>query len=776
MSAYAYRTDGRTTISGTVPDRYQNGTTNPVSIPITIASTNTSNTLTLTAYYDLNVLPYPFTSYSLPDIRAAPGDQINVKLAQYINNATNISVSLGSASTGNTKRADANWLQYDASSQSLSGTVPKDANGDLTATLSASNAGYTGTSDLRISVAKGNSNTSAAPTASSSSGAPASGGGLSRGAKIGLGVGLGLLALILLLLLLFCCRRRRQKQQIDNDGDSFVAGPRSPMNANDPFRKSAQGPHRSIFGTMGLGLPWGGKPDQYNSSPQPSMDTAATMVEKPQRVDGLNGIFAMEKPTKGNATPQLANPSSTSFLGQGDVIAISTPDRTPIAGDMSSFTDSFSSGSRASWESDQQSFKWSSGENETEPRLGDNSDARLSLAPSIARPRDNFTPRYPRSNSPTRLQQLASGRTLDSPDFSEFGSPQSGSGSRRSVISPGFTASGSLGSGSHSNSGSAPSGATFPSGPSGLDRWSRNESSGTGMVLAEYDEDDGTDHDEPAVVRLAERQSFETRRPSTKRSTGPRLKPSRERMTSESVAPGNPRQSRQLEQDEGMFDDAEDERRRSHITDASRFTTYAPDPNEDTQHGLGYPASAIYFAEGERDSTIQAIDADAHNHPMSPPLPSVGSFVRPRPLSTGSRGSGGVEQAAEGPSRTSRTSTEMNSPKVPDGRVSAIANETFSIHPQIHPPPTVSLSAATWSSAPPSTYRAELVGGDQLPSWLHFDSRNLELWGVPAMEHSGDVLVLRIVEKMPRDKRFSNPMAFGYQPAPEREVGRMTIE
>jgi axial budding pattern protein 2 len=44
------------------------------------------------------------------------------------------------------------------------------------------------------------------------------------------------------------------------------------------------------------------------------------------------------------------------------------------------------------------------------------------------------------------------------------------------------------------------------------------------------------------------------------------------------------------------------------------------------------------------------------------------------------------------------------------------------------------------------------------------------------MEHSGDVLVLRIVEKMPRDKRYSNPMAFGYQPAPEREVGRMTIE
>jgi axial budding pattern protein 2 len=766
MSIKVARSDVRTTISGTVPDRYQNGTTNPVSIPITIASTNASNTLTLTAYYDLNILQYPFSAYSLPDIKAAPGDKVNVELGTYLNNATDITVS--TVSSTQRKRAANDWLSYDSSSRSLSGTVPKDANGDLTVTLTAASGGYTGTSDMRINVASGNTNTSAAPSSSASSGSGNSPGGLSKGAKIGLGVGLGLLGLILLLLLLFCCRRR-QKEQVDNDGDSFVAGPRSPMNNNDPFRKSAQ-QHRSIFGTMGL--PWG-KPDAFQSSPQPSMDTSTTVVEKPQRVDGLNGIFAMEKPTKNQSTPRLTNPSTASFLGQGDVIAISTPERTPREGDMSSFTDSFSSGSRASWESEH-SFKWSSGENESRQQHGENSDARLSLAPSIARPRENFTPRYPRSNSPSRLQHLASGRTLDSPDFSEFGSPQS---RRRSVRSPGFTASGSMGTGSngsHSNSGSAPSGATFPSGPTGLDRWSRGDSSGTGMVLAEYDEDEHTDHEEPAVVKLAERQSFETRRPSTKRSTGPRLKPSRERMTSNAVAAGQPRHSRQLEQeqaqDEGMFDDAEDDHRRSRLTEASRLTTYAPDPNEDASHGLGYPASAIYFAEGNRDSSIRAIDAEAHNHPMSPPLPSVGSFVRPRPLSTAS-----ADQVDE-PSRVSRNSTEVGSPKVPDGRVNAIANETFSIHPQIHPPPTVSLSAATWTSAPPSTYRAELVGGAQLPSWLHFDSRNLELWGVPAMEHSGDVLVLRIVEKMPRDKRYSNPMAFGYQPAPEREVGRMTIE
>jgi axial budding pattern protein 2 len=98
------------------------------------------------------------------------------------------------------------------------------------------------------------------------------------------------------------------------------------------------------------------------------------------------------------------------------------------------------------------------------------------------------------------------------------------------------------------------------------------------------------------------------------------------------------------------------------------------------------------------------------------------------------------------------------------------------MHPTINPPPRIALSAATWSSAPPSTYRAVVDGGGNLPAWLHFDARELELWGVPALGNSGDLTTIKIIETLPRDKRTSDPMQFGYQPPQEREVGRVTVE
>jgi len=48
--------------------------------------------------------------------------------------------------------------------------------------------------------------------------------------------------------------------------------------------------------------------------------------------------------------------------------------------------------------------------------------------------------------------------------------------------------------------------------------------------------------------------------------------------------------------------------------------------------------------------------------------------------------------------------------------------------------------------------------------------------GVPSLNNGGEVTVIRIIEKMPRDKRRSDPMAFGYEPQQEREVGRIVIE
>ena len=267
----------------------------------------------------------------------------------------------------------------------------------------------------------------------------------------------------------------------------------------------------------------------------------------------------------------------------------------------------------------------------------------------------------------------------------------------------------------------------------------------------------------PAVVSLAQRQSFETRQPrATEQRQTPRLRPSREQVMSQHQTPPSTRSRHAVAgSEDGMYDDAEE---------ARRSTIYAPSENG----GVGYPASSIFFSTPDpnaeidqrssmnpseaRTSTIRAIPTNMN--PLSPPLPQVGSFMRHRRTNTA--GSGG---------NSSKPGTG-----IADGRLVACANETFSIHPQIHPPPTVSLSAATWSSNPPSTYRIETQGGGPLPAWLHFDARELELWGVPSLENAGEMTALKIIEKLPSNNRRSDPMAFGYEPPQEREVGRVTIE
>jgi axial budding pattern protein 2 len=114
-----------------------------------------------------------------------------------------------------------------------------------------------------------------------------------------------------------------------------------------------------------------------------------------------------------------------------------------------------------------------------------------------------------------------------------------------------------------------------------------------------------------------------------------------------------------------------------------------------------------------------------------------------------------------------------------DGKYLAQANQNFNLHPHIHPPPVVSLSSATWSAAPPSTYRAEPdVGAKPLPGWLHFDAKELELWGIPSLTDDGEVFGVRIIErKPPREKRKSyDSSQIMKDETIEREVARVVIE
>ncbi|WVR08032.1 hypothetical protein IAU60_005076 [Kwoniella sp. DSM 27419] len=791
------------TLLGTVPDEYQNGTFSSLSVPVNIRSTNASNTLFLTTWLGIDIVPYFFTSYAIPNATATPSKDFKFDLGQYLANKT-ASVN---ATVHPTEAAQ--WLSFNQKDLSLAGMTPSKPDYDeVDVVFQAASGDLAATATLVVNIpgvsSPTNTHTGTAPVPTSGD----SGKGISRGAKIAMGVCLGLLLLVTIILILFfcCCRRRKRNREADgrkkdDDNDSFVAT--SPVSVNDPFRRSGGlDPPRNLLGEIarfsGFHLNGQNRPHDRNTPLSPaSLSTDATMTnEKPTRLDGLKGIFGwtgkegegeLEKPAV-DLTPRVHN-SSRSFVGNPDVVSIHDPVDRPSQ-DASSFTQSFlSESSRASWES-RGSFHWSSGENgEVEDdvaSLGAVGGNRISTADSIPRPRQNFTPRYPRHQNPSVLARLTNmDETASHDSFSEFHSSREGPrdsmhsdsnfGTGSGFDSNSMMASGSVFNNSNSNSNSNGSGSSFPAGPSGLSRFGES-----GNFRSTETDDDDFSVEGPGVVALAERQSFETRRPQrTDSRSHPRLKESRSRTGTAPLAMPPSERSREAIAENhnrvsGAFSDAEDPARRS--------TIYAP---SEGNPGLGYPASAIYFgsqngdvdgegytsqrssavpSEGTRASTIRAIPTRDGPTPLSPALPQVGSFIRHRRTNTAGSASGSA-------GATGAMHTRPN-----DGRVSAIANETFSIHPQIHPPPTVSLSAATWSSAPPSTYRAEVEGGGPLPTWLHFDARELELWGVPPIRVTGDVTVIRIIERMPRDNRRSDPMSFGYEPPQEREVGRVVVE
>ncbi|WWD20325.1 hypothetical protein CI109_104801 [Kwoniella shandongensis] len=784
-------------ISGTVPDQYQNGTINSLSVPLNIAPTNTSNTLSLTTWLGIDIVPYFFSTFALPNGTATPSQTYSFDLSNYLVDKT----AVVNATVHPTDAAK--WLTFYTNNRTIVGVTPATPHyNQVQVIFEAAMGEIAATTSLFVTLAgitESDPTTDSAPVPTSTNGTTGSGKGISRAAKIAMGVCLGLLLLVtMILILVFCCCRRRKAKKTnekkdDDDADSFVAT--SPVNHQDPFRKSnTLDPPRNLLGEIarfsGLNLA-SGNGHQRN----PSLSTDATLAvsanEKPHRLDAFKGIFGWSAKDDENEKPAILSPqiptsSSRSFIGYPDVIGINDPVERPSQ-DASSFTASFiSESSRASWES-KGSFQWSSGENGVDE--GDDVASlgavgggnRISTAESIPRPRPNFTPRYPRHQSPSALARLTNLDEAGShSSFSEFHSSQEGHG-RDSMQSSGFGSNSLMGSGSMFQSRSS----SFPAGPSGLSRF--GESATGGFRSTDTDDEDGLSVEGPAVVAMAERQSFETRRPQRQDSrTNPRLKDGRERSARGPLHAPPSEKSREAIAEEGnrvsMFEDAEPDM-------ARRSTIYAPS-EATTNPGLGYPNSAIYFGSPNleqevdvaanrtssvpseataRSSTIRAVPF-RESHPMSPPLPQVGSFIRHRRTNTAGSGSGSGNHNVPG-MRPNAGTTGGN-----DGRVQAIANETFSIHPQIIPPPTVSLSAATWSSNPPSTYRAEVEGGGNLPSWLHFDARELELWGVPPMRSLGDVTVIRIVERSARDQRRSDPMSFGYEPPQEKEVGRVTIE
>ena len=734
-------------LTGTCPQSYFNGTSSPLFVPLAVTSSNSSNTYELLAWLSLSVTPYFFTTATFPNVTSTQGSEVLFDVTPYVaNDSATIAATVAPTEA-------ASWLVFHQANWSLVGTVPQSPEyNTVEVVFNATNSGQSSTATLNVLISDSTGSAQPSGTAPVPNKGTHGSHGLSKAGIICLAVILPLAFLALLALLLFCCcrrRRRSEKQEgeglektVHTDDDSFYAGSPNP----DPFRRS-QGidPQPALIARVkSLGL------RNFRQSTDKRADT-----EAPTRMQGMRAIFSMggeKKNVEVINTPELN--SSGSFLGQGDVIGVDDPHRDTL-NDGSSFTQSFESGSsRASWESPD-SFQWSTSDHgamETPPDtpvpatgFQEMPVRRQSSARSIPRPRANFIPRYPRHSSPTRLAQLASQHSLG---MTEIGQPSDDTHTASRDASEPFTSRSMT--------------------TTGTGNGSYFQSRGFGdSTFASVEEESEISSD--AIVSTATRVSAEDARP-TVHGFVPRLGEVYEyRAVPEANEHDGGAQSRKVSAEAGVFSDAghDDSDRQLRVSALSAY----PDTERDV-----------------RSSTMSAIPLN-DDKPFSPPLPSVGSFVRPVTRSFTPPGLLATPPTLSSPTTVSSTSTPRTLGPVfgtmssssgskggNDGRVLAATNETFSIHPHLNPPPSVSLSAATWSSSPPSTYRAEIDGGGALPSWLRFDARDLELWGVPKPQHAGQETVVRIVEKLPRSNRNGDPMSFGYEPPTEREVGRVLIE
>lgn len=792
-------------LSGVTPSKYVNGTSSPTYIPIALSATVDGSTASTITYVPVMIYPSLFTTTILPNATATLGSLFSYDLKPYFRNAANIqSLNVSISPTSNYT----DWISVDQSTYELSGTPPNqtssltrrahihrkrklyrraDAEALVSVTAIDATSGLLSTANLNLQLAGLSSGsipaatTTAGPTDTATSESITSHkGGLSTGAKIALGVVLGLLGLVLLIVaLFFCCFRRRKEQKKDQpvskvrsrkSADSFVGMVKSPDAESIGFVPStfaAFGTNPTLPRSESAKLQNGEIPVMqsiYLQQPEHVVTPVRAQIDdpdEPSRMAAMRGILkwgSFDKRNSGESVPGLNYPSPI----PGEIIrndSLLTP------GAASDFTHSFgtqTTNSRASWES-KDTFQWSSAEGPQSPHNNVNGRP-LSSAPSVPRPRENFTPRYPRNAPANRpVSDTFSGHTFSefhdharSNDHSLDSLTFTGTGTGTVTTTGTLSTSFASHSHSHSHSGtgtgssSMSSGGTYdivqrgPAGhaygPSALGRIIGD----SGHFAAVAEEDEGFDGETDGLAPGAGQRA-------------PRLMPSRERFAAQSPTTMEHTSMLSLTPSEeaiaensDAFDDADEGPAKDRAS-----TVYAPSDLT----GLGYPAEAIVF--GDRNSraftdhrrvvsmrSIAAKESDI----FSPPLPCQSITFSP--------------EASRRPEST-----------VNDGRYIAQTNETFNLHPHINPPPQVSLSASTWSAPPPSTYRIEASDGSALPSWLHWDGKELELWGIPGLGDAGQVISVKVIERIPKEKKKSHDSSqLVPVEATEREVGSCIIE
>lgn len=782
-----------------------------MSLSDTINGTNANATV----YIPVDIEPSLFNNLSLPNSTAELGKDFSYDLSPFIRNASNVESIKVSVSP---KSNYTEWIQVDPKSLKLYGTPPNESSvltkryhhrgravyrraedGEAIITIAATDArnGLESRAQLGLGIS-GLSSVMPKPTSSSSvssTHSPTSpstqqdkSGGLSTGAKIALGVVFGLVGLALIIgLLVFCCYRKRKNEKKQPGGiksrksaESFAGIVKSPK------ERSTWNPvNMALFGVGGgsggmarsesARLQAGEVPKfrsvymqpqeeqrQMDQTPTGAPVTLERAAEAPTQMGAMRGILKWDNQPKDSreeqdSIPGLDIPSPV----PGEIIKTGT---LPPPGGLSDFSHSFnsSSESRASWES-RETFQWSSAEGTHNVPLVDPTGRPISSSHSVPRPRADFTPRYPRnalaSNRPPSIAY--SGHTFsefhDNPTSEEY----SGDSFQGSILNgPSSGGSRSL-THTRSRSGSGSGGLSSGSGSSGRDLTSRGLVPLGAPIPPVAEEDEGHYDDDT--------RSLDHHHEHYDEHDAPRLMPSREKFavsptSDHGLSQANKPSQEAIAENLEAFDDADES------PDKERASTiYAPSDLS----GLGYPPEALVF--GNRDSlsmpramSMRSVVETREPGFMSPPLPQVGNLVETQVVPAETNATSGA-----GPSsRPVSSNAALN-----DGRYIAQTNETFNLHPYINPPPTVSLSASTWSSPSRSTYRIESATGEPLPKWLHWDANELELWGIPALGDSGTVISVKVIEKMPVEKRKSyDSSQLIVTAANERVVGSCVIE
>lgn len=530
------------TIIGTTPDNLLNGTVSPYNIPVTLSSTNNSNTLSYVSYLNVSVLPYAFSTFQLPTNNVVAGQTFQYDVSQYLVNKSSSAEISASVIPG----VAASWLLFHPDNNTLVGTPPANITySAINVTFESTLDNVTSTTNVTMPIEgvtgpEGEGEPAPIPNANKKS-------GLSTKNKIIIGVVVGVVGLLALLALLLCCCLRKRKSR-----------------TND----------KTISKPMALAAKEG-SPDTLTNTPNGKkslMDGKSVDGDSPEKTGerrfGIRGLFGtVDEPTlpshnsKGTSYYSGQASPNGSFVGSGELIAVGDPNDTTLQSGITRSANSM--GSIASWES-MPSVHWS-GENEyleplyerdgfdaltppmdqiapspttdvastniATPILGAGAAAAAAVAASasrganrnvsdstyvpgrdddIPRPRPGFNPSYPRwVKKGDKVPALSSDNvSLYFSEFDRENSDRDMTGSRSLTTSrslDSFAGQGSeiVGTSSSSRFGSRPS-------QSGEDSawWkTSNLSSGLGHSASSYSVGE-------AVVSTAQRQSLDTQRSS----------------------------------------------------------------------------------------------------------------------------------------------------------------------------------------------------------------------------------------------------------------------